>query len=46
MLPNRYLFAEAEARLARLWADADLSAYDADGSGPIYTIDTPPATVS
>jgi valyl-tRNA synthetase len=46
MLPNRYLFAEAEPRLARLWADADLYAYDADAPGPIYTIDTPPATVS
>lgn len=46
MLPNRYLFSEAEPRLARLWADADLYAYDADAPGPIYTIDTPPLTVS
>ena len=51
MLPNRYLFAEAEPRLARLWTDADLYAYDYDADdtetpGPIYTIDTPPPTVS
>ena len=46
MLPNRYLFAEAEPRLARLWAEADLYAYNADATGPIYTIDTPPPTVS
>lgn len=46
MLPNRYLFSETEPRLARLWADSDLYAYDADAPGPIYTIDTPPATVS
>ncbi len=46
MLPNRYLFSEAEPRLARLWADADLYAYDTDAPGPIYTIDTPPLTVS
>ncbi|HET9918966.1 MAG TPA: valine--tRNA ligase [Ktedonobacteraceae bacterium] len=46
MLPNRYAFREAEARLARLWSEADLYAFDADGSGPIFTIDTPPPTVS
>ena len=46
MMPNRYDFSEAEPRLARLWADSDLYAFDADASGPIYTIDTPPLTVS
>ncbi len=46
MLPDRYHFHEAEPRLARLWADADLYAFDAAGSGPIFTIDTPPPTVS
>src|SRR6202163_46635 len=46
MLPDRYHFHEAEPRLARLWAAADLYAFDATGSGPIYTIDTPPPTVS
>src|SRR5438128_9005735 len=48
MLPNRsrYDFREAEPRLARLWAEADIYAFDAAGSGPIFTIDTPPPTVS
>ncbi|GCE06864.1 valine--tRNA ligase [Dictyobacter aurantiacus] len=46
MLPNRYHFREAEPRLARLWADANTYAFDPAGSGPIYTIDTPPPTVS
>ena len=46
MLPNRYDFREAEPRLARLWAEADLYAFDLHGSGPLFTIDTPPPTVS
>lgn len=46
MMPNRYHFSEAAPRLARLWADAALYAFDASASGPIYTIDTPPPTVS
>jgi valyl-tRNA synthetase len=46
MLPNRYNFREAEPRLGRLWAEANLYAFDPEGSGPIFTIDTPPPTVS
>ena len=46
MLPNRYTFAEAEPRMARLWAETDIYAYDATGAGPNFTIDTPPPTVS
>ncbi len=46
MLPNRYNFHEAEPRLAHLWAEAHLYAFDLHGSGPIFTIDTPPPTVS
>lgn len=46
MLPDRYNFREAEPRLARFWSDTNLFAFDADGAGPIYTIDTPPPTVS
>jgi valyl-tRNA synthetase len=46
MLPNRYDFREAEPRLARDWAAADVYVFDPDGPGPIYTIDTPPLTVS
>ncbi len=46
MLPNRYDFREAEPRLAQLWADEHTYAYDAEGTGPAFTIDTPPPTVS
>lgn len=46
MLPNHYSFREAETRLARFWADANLYRCDESGSGSIFTIDTPPATVS
>ncbi len=46
MLPNHYDFREAEPRLARLWAEAGVYAFDATGAGPIFTIDTPPPTVS
>lgn len=46
MLPNRYHFHEAEPRLARFWAEHDLYAFDPHGTGPLYTIDTPPPTVS
>jgi valyl-tRNA synthetase len=46
MLPDRYHFREAEPRLARLWAETDLYAFDPHGSGPIFTIDTPPLTAS
>ncbi|HEV7236152.1 MAG TPA: class I tRNA ligase family protein, partial [Ktedonobacteraceae bacterium] len=46
MLPNRYNFAEAEPRLARLWAEANIYAYDPNGAGPNFSIDTPPLTAS
>jgi len=46
MLPNRYLFQEVEPRLARFWDEAAIYAYDASRSGPLFTIDTPPPTVS
>jgi valyl-tRNA synthetase len=48
-LLNRYNFREAEPALAHLWAELgtyDFEADDADGSVPIFTIDTPPPTVS
>ncbi|HTI14692.1 MAG TPA: valine--tRNA ligase [Dictyobacter sp.] len=46
MLPNRYDFRKIEQALAAYWSECALYAYDPDGSGPPYTIDTPPATVS
>src|SRR6266567_2078883 len=46
MLPNRYNFHEAEPKLAQFWADRNTYAFDAHGSGPTFTIDTPPLTAS
>ena len=46
MLPNRYDFRTVEPELAQRWTEANLYAFDPYGSGPLYTIDTPPPTVS
>jgi valyl-tRNA synthetase len=46
MMPNRYNFHEAEPRLAQNWAAQEVYTFDPHGSGPMYTIDTPPPTVS
>jgi valyl-tRNA synthetase len=46
MLPNRYDFTEAEPRLAALWHEQSTYAFDPDGPGAAYRIDTPPPTVS
>ncbi len=46
MLPNHYHFREVEPKLARLWDENGIYAFAADDAGPIFTIDTPPPTVS
>jgi valyl-tRNA synthetase len=46
MLPNRYQFQAVESRLAQLWADTNIYAFNPHGDGSLYTIDTPPPTVS
>jgi valyl-tRNA synthetase len=46
MLPNRYNFRESEPELARLWSETDIYSLNSSGSGPVFSIDTPPATVS
>ncbi len=46
MLPNRYNFQEIEPKLAQFWLDHNAYAFDPDGPGPTFTIDTPPPTVS
>ena len=46
MLSSRYDFHEAEPKLARLWAEASLYAFGAAGSNSVFSIDTPPPTVS
>ena len=46
MLPNRYNFRESEPELAHLWSEANVYSFDSSDSGPVFSIDTPPATVS
>lgn len=46
MLPDRYVFREAEPRLAQTWSDNNLYAFPQERTAPIFTIDTPPPTVS
>jgi len=46
MLPNRYNFREGEPALAQFWSEQNTYAFNSEGSGPIYTIDTPPLTAS
>ncbi len=46
MLPNRYDFRDAEPKLAELWESHATYAFDPEGDAPVFTIDTPPPTVS
>ncbi len=46
MLPNRYSFRDSEPKLAQFWSEHNTYKYDAQSSDSIYTIDTPPTTVS
>ncbi|HLJ35341.1 MAG TPA: valine--tRNA ligase, partial [Ktedonobacteraceae bacterium] len=49
MLPNRYDFREAEPRLAHFWAENntyDFDSAESTGAGPLFSIDTPPLSVS
>src|SRR5215813_2790102 len=45
-LPKSYNPAEAEARLQAFWQTAGIYHFDPNADGPIYAVDTPPATVS
>ena len=45
-LPKRYKPAEAEPRWQKVWEDAGLYRFDRFPDRPIYSIDTPPPTVS
>lgn len=46
MLPNHYQFHDVEPRLAQLWSDTNTYAFNPQGAGALYAIDTPPPTVS
>jgi valyl-tRNA synthetase len=43
---DRYQHAEAEPRLQARWAELGIHHFNPQGSGPIFTVDTPPTTVS
>ena len=45
-LPKRYNPKTAEPRLQDLWQKQGTYHFSSQGSGPVYAIDTPPATVS
>lgn len=45
-MPKRYDPREAEARLQKSWAESGIFRYDPMGQGPVFSIDTPPPTVS
>ncbi len=45
-LSDRYIPSEAEPRLQQFWLQHRIYAFDVDSSRPVYSIDTPPATVS
>ena len=45
-LPNRYDPQTAEPRWQRHWQEAGTYHFDPQGRGPVYSIDTPPPTVS
>jgi valyl-tRNA synthetase len=45
-LPRRYHPAEAEPRLARFWQEQGTYHFDPASDAPVYSIDTPPPTVS
>lgn len=47
MLPKRYDPREAEPRIGRFWQESQVYAFDRDdGVAPVFSIDTPPPTVS
>ncbi len=45
-LPKRYIPDEAEPRLSAAWQASGVYHFEPDKPGPVYSIDTPPPTVS
>jgi valyl-tRNA synthetase len=45
-LPKRYQPAQTEPRLQAWWQEAGIYLFSPDGTAPVFSIDTPPATVS
>ena len=45
-LPKRYHPRDVEHRLQAFWQESGIYHFDPEAKGPVYSIDTPPATVS
>ncbi len=45
-LPKRYLPGESEPKWQKYWQDIGIYKYDPDSGKPVFSIDTPPPTVS
>jgi valyl-tRNA synthetase len=45
-LPPQYDVVEVEKRWQKFWEEEEIYAFDADGTGPIFSVDTPPPYVS
>lgn len=45
-MANKYNHLESEAKRKGYWEENNIYAYDANSSKPVYSIDTPPPTVS
>ncbi|MGM0628583.1 MAG: class I tRNA ligase family protein, partial [Candidatus Fermentibacterota bacterium] len=45
-LPRRYKARDSEPRWQRYWEEEGIYRFDPDSGKPLYTIDTPPPTVS
>jgi valyl-tRNA synthetase len=45
-LPKNYAPAEVEPQLEKFWQESGIYHFDPQAQGPVYSIDTPPATVS
>ncbi len=46
MLAKKYQHSEVEAKWQKFWEEEGIYRFDEDEDGPIYSIDTPPPTVS
>lgn len=46
MLEKKYEFREIEPKLQKIWEEEGIYRYEPDSSEGVYSIDTPPPTVS
>lgn len=46
MLPKKYNFRESEPKWQKYWEEEKVYKFSQEVSGPVYSIDTPPPTVS